>query len=635
MASSIPLLCNICPKEPRFSDVSHLLTHVSSKGHLSHYFKTTVRSSQEPDLREKLNSFDQWFAEWDVEKLLSNRMALKGTKNSQQAAKRLGIKLPSAGARFPKSNRQQGPSTQPQSLLDPQLTHQVPPDSHSTSSGPASPYASMPRSRVHEDITGNRPITTNVSVETLLSDSSEDAARKDDKIDQVRNNRAIAFGLSRMFCPDPPIVSNQPGSITDSPRSVRSLSNNKRSLTGFDSERFSPADEEDEGGECTRLKGICWPGMAIFDSASPDAKRLRNQKKDGSIVEQMKITSATVQPLEQIYFPDGFLKVERPITGQVESSPIREEIQKSRSTRPRATRVPLGELSTNIPTHRPTGQSWAGAPRNDKSLRKPSRNLAARGPNKRRQCGLDRNQSRGIRQAVVPDPEIEWRLNAGGLGRDRTRGFRIFNDHIANPLMGQEPSQWSFPTDWPDHFEEQGQNEHSYVRPQDTSNDSLLSIHMNTASTVGSVEPHMGGNGKVPLVSSNSAARATNIETARRLYQREVERDFWSSGADHSTQRYFTAQGLDAPQFFETLPPHMNCGVFGSSNHSFQPLNPLAYNLDNHNLRRNERPTDKSISNANMRKTRAGGPASDQQEDSDDDTISESNNCDMLLGEED
>jgi len=80
---TIPLHCNICPKKPNFSDVSHLLTHVASKGHLSNYYKARVRSSSEDDSRSLVDAYDQWYAEWNVETLMSERMNQKEKRRAR------------------------------------------------------------------------------------------------------------------------------------------------------------------------------------------------------------------------------------------------------------------------------------------------------------------------------------------------------------------------------------------------------------------------------------------------------------------------------------------------------------------------------------------------------------------------
>jgi hypothetical protein len=83
MASSIPLLCSICPKRPNFSDVSHLLTHIASKGHLSNYYKVKVRSTSEEASRRIIDTYDRWYADWNVEELMSDRMNQKDKRRTR------------------------------------------------------------------------------------------------------------------------------------------------------------------------------------------------------------------------------------------------------------------------------------------------------------------------------------------------------------------------------------------------------------------------------------------------------------------------------------------------------------------------------------------------------------------------
>lgn len=70
-------------------------------------------------------------------------------------------------------------------------------------------------------------------------------------------------------------------------------------------------DDEEEDQEkhrvsaAAQLKGIHWPGMGLFDAATPLQKRQRNQKKDGSILRQLISTSKNLQPIEVVY--DGTL----------------------------------------------------------------------------------------------------------------------------------------------------------------------------------------------------------------------------------------------------------------------------------------------------------------------------------------
>lgn len=83
MASSL-LKCSICPKKPSFSDVSHLLTHVGSKGHLSHLHKLQVRSHQEISAGHELAAYDRWYQQHGLGQLLSERMLQKESKNGNR-----------------------------------------------------------------------------------------------------------------------------------------------------------------------------------------------------------------------------------------------------------------------------------------------------------------------------------------------------------------------------------------------------------------------------------------------------------------------------------------------------------------------------------------------------------------------
>jgi hypothetical protein len=79
-ASSIPLFCLICPKKTPFSDISHLLTHISSKSHLSCRFKIQLKAANDLEAKVKLDEFEDWYATYNMGKLLSERMNAKDIK---------------------------------------------------------------------------------------------------------------------------------------------------------------------------------------------------------------------------------------------------------------------------------------------------------------------------------------------------------------------------------------------------------------------------------------------------------------------------------------------------------------------------------------------------------------------------
>jgi hypothetical protein len=66
----VPLVCSICQLKPNFSDLSHLLTHISSKAHLSTYYKLKIRSSSDENARQSVEHYD-------IESSMSDRMKHK------------------------------------------------------------------------------------------------------------------------------------------------------------------------------------------------------------------------------------------------------------------------------------------------------------------------------------------------------------------------------------------------------------------------------------------------------------------------------------------------------------------------------------------------------------------------------
>ena len=135
--ASIPLLCNICPKQPDFSDISHLLTHVASKGHLAQELKAKVRARQDASVREKLDAYDRWYEKHQIEKLLSQRLILKESKEASSSRVRRSLNSPSAGSsqnlkprrrRAKSSNKvpEASPVKSKEPLIDPKLSWSPP-----------------------------------------------------------------------------------------------------------------------------------------------------------------------------------------------------------------------------------------------------------------------------------------------------------------------------------------------------------------------------------------------------------------------------------------------------------------------------------------------------------------------------
>lgn len=108
-----------------------------------------------------------------------------------------------------------------------------------------------------------------------------------------------------------------------------------------------PAEDTMVVSESTKLKGVYWPGMDIFDSATPEMRRKRNQKKDHSVVEQLELNSQDVEATELIFTPRGSFKRQRRISSS--NFDDEEEIEiETESPRLISSRPALASIDPNI-----------------------------------------------------------------------------------------------------------------------------------------------------------------------------------------------------------------------------------------------------------------------------------------------
>ena len=92
------------------------------------------------------------------------------------------------------------------------------------------------------------------------------------------------------------------------------------------SEVTSEITEFDDDDESSKLKGIRYPGMGLFDSANEQQKRKRNQRKDESVLKLMEEASTTIEQKEFIYSEDWTFQRERDVYASpsiYEGSPVR------------------------------------------------------------------------------------------------------------------------------------------------------------------------------------------------------------------------------------------------------------------------------------------------------------------------
>ncbi|CAI7603936.1 unnamed protein product [Penicillium manginii] len=196
--------------------------------------------------------------------------------------------------------------------------------------------------------------------------------------------------------------------------------------------------EKQRSDEMSRLKGILWPGMDIFDSATGQMRRKRNQKKDGTVVRRMQTTSLMVAPTEQIFSPEGNLLKERYISGDVDENqtPLKGEtpIPKQRPSRSRQRR-PLAQNDPNLP------------------IEQRVRKKAAVGTSKKREPvqSVATPRRRPQRPTVIKPPyaedDLDFQISLQAFEKCKKGprgGFRIFADpenEARDAFKGYQPSK--------------------------------------------------------------------------------------------------------------------------------------------------------------------------------------------------
>ena len=609
--ASIPLLCNICPKQPDFSDISHLLTHVASKGHLAQELKAKVRGRQDALVREKLDTYDRWYEKHQIEKLLSQRLILKESKEATSSRVKRSLNSPSAGSsQNPKPRRRRAkpsekvPEASPlkseEPLIDPQLSW-CPPSSPSPFLGLSGQDGlqqnekifnhrfHVPRMCEELDISGNRraaTISTPSKVpigQKYLNDPDLDVISDTDYFNTfIRSPTMTAY-------PDPSELPGLPFSFSP-PRTAEQAgerANQTPEHTGWDTEKA-------EATQLPVLKGVKWPGMSIFDSASLEAQRLRNQKKDGSILEQMEYNSIVVEQMERIYWPDGSLKQERLITGNVESSPLKEPTPPPKRQRARTKKTVLKDTSTNAPKSSYRASKVKGQFRDKQAsnLRNISKKALATLDPPLPQFIYPKSAHMGYDAAN--DEDLERRLTSGKFDHGRRQAFNVFSDAVA--VGGSEgaarinQAKPNVKTADCAFFERAHGHQGVPPYPQAASfpapRSPLASSKTSGRDWIRDQPTGLPWDGH-HWSSANDTKSLTaeeDSENIEPILDRDGRVDDQVSQAQNQrvTQRYFSVTGNQPPQFFDTLPPHMDFGGLAEARYHGTTLNLLNPYLRQH-----------------------------------------------------
>jgi len=83
---AVPLICHICEGTPKFSDVSHLLTHCSSRAHTKRHFDMKARALTEINAQQTLQTYDDWYDQHEIGRMINKRLREKDEKDQVKKA---------------------------------------------------------------------------------------------------------------------------------------------------------------------------------------------------------------------------------------------------------------------------------------------------------------------------------------------------------------------------------------------------------------------------------------------------------------------------------------------------------------------------------------------------------------------
>ncbi|KAK4195818.1 hypothetical protein QBC40DRAFT_310356 [Triangularia verruculosa] len=245
VANPIPLKCLVCPKKPNFSDLSHLLTHIASKSHLAEKFRVGLR--QDPESKADFAAYLDWENDYAINELMAERLATKEKKTTGRKR-----------ARNSTSRNSDRPDDDETSLIVDSI--KADPDQFLQAQAGFVGWPSTSRQDYYDNSGYQTPITSR----------SRDS-------------------LTLPSTPQP-----QHAMILRS----RRFPSESTAVSGTTSELQS--EETNDGDHATKLKGVVYEGMGLFDSATTPQKKKRNQRKDASVLAKMEQTSRQIKPLETV-----------------------------------------------------------------------------------------------------------------------------------------------------------------------------------------------------------------------------------------------------------------------------------------------------------------------------------------------
>ncbi|KAF7515345.1 hypothetical protein G7054_g14618 [Neopestalotiopsis clavispora] len=316
----IPLICTICPKTSKFSDVSHLLTHIASKGHLSNMFKLDIAKVADADAQRRLDEYQAWFDQHNIRGLLQDRSENRihksnggrgrsATRGGAQSLRLRGgghasmvSRKKSAKAAVGRDDRRLVDSSTPS-------TYAIATDCNPQANlDPVSDFASM--SNVHaqqpwQASHGAQPWTTHMTPWNgayFEHDFPQDLDFIDvdlplPDVDEEENDieTSSKYEPSEAEDEDDEVDSSFPSSEDTVDTTVLEDDAPMAPRLGDDDATEQKHFRKYLKGDISKLEGV-----GGFDAAPEDQRKRRNQKKDPSVLVHMEASSRAVRTVEQV-----------------------------------------------------------------------------------------------------------------------------------------------------------------------------------------------------------------------------------------------------------------------------------------------------------------------------------------------
>lgn len=437
------LHCIICPLQPRFSDLSHLLTHISSKAHLSHYFKLQVRSHQNGEALELLSEYDGWFKNNDLARLLAQRINTKDDRKKRKKSSQVktAASPTDLGQHLPSSTSQEPglvdtvfrSSISFPHFLDPRL---------------ADSFENVKKNLEGEDasfscqVAPTPPVTAPIGGRVVHANTTTRITRSQNKTKLEGRFEGDASALGTIGKVTFPVTPTPRRRSVKQPSDVTWNTANGQMDPFIDykapTKAWEDVDAEKErADEMARLKGVLWPGMDVFDSATRQMRRKRNQRKDDRVLKMMEVTSSLVEPAELIFSSEGDFLKQREITGNIdEDSPLKGEtpVPRTRISRPRqyrTRRAALAQIDLNVRR----GRNNKRAKRTAKYDRSGSeRSSSEEEDDQNRPASFRRHNPFGTDRSDFEDGDDDLSLTVRAFAKRPRAGFTIFaheDDHAS------------------------------------------------------------------------------------------------------------------------------------------------------------------------------------------------------------